>query len=326
MRISGFVDLQVNGFEGVDFSSPTLTEAELVRAFHGISAAGCAAFLPTVVTSSMRVYEHTLPLLARVLARPEFRNRVPGIHLEGPFVSPRPGVIGTHDGRYVAGADPDLLQRLQSLAAGRVCLLTMAAEIDGAPDLARCACESGMRVSVGHSYYDAAQLQRMVEAGATMLTHLGNGLPNELPRHENPIWAGLANDDVFAGIIADGIHLPPVVLRTLFRAKGVWRTVVVSDLCPLAGLKPGSYEWLGQKLILEAGGRVRNPARQCLAGSAVTLFESLNRLAALGFLSEQELLAVGFFNPLRLLGLRPDQVQSERRLTYDRSQCRFFMA
>jgi N-acetylglucosamine-6-phosphate deacetylase len=301
--MSGWVDLQVNGYAGVDFSGPSLAEEDAARAFRQVIEGGADTFLPTLITSPPELYERNLPLLARVADRPEFRPHVPGFHLEGPFISAEPGYLGAHDARAVRRPDPALLEQMQSWAGGRVRLLTMAAESPGAEELARAACELGMAVSIGHSAWDEASLERMAASGARAVTHLGNGLPGILPRHPNPIWAALACDALSAMVIADGHHLPTSVLKTVLRAKGVSRTIVVSDVCPLAGQPPGHYVWAGERVVLEASGRVSNPARGCLAGSGVPMGEAMRRLQAMRLgLGGPELASVGRDNALALIG------------------------
>ena len=321
--IPGFVDLQVNGHGGVDFSSADLTEDGFVAACKALLGQGLAAFLPTLVTSAIPVYERNLALIAEVAKRDEFRGRLLGVHLEGPFISASPGYVGVHDPAHVLAPDASLLRQMQEWARGTVRLLTLAAELPGADDLARCARDLGMAVSVGHSAFTPADLERLSAAGATAITHLGNGIPNELPRHDNPIVAGLADDNLHAMIIADGHHLPETLIKVILRAKGVARTIVVSDLCPIAGLAPGEYDYLGERIVLEDSGRVHNPARKCLAGTGVTMLRAMNHLASLGFLSEDELLALGFHNPLRLIGVDPSELRAETGLTYDREAARF---
>jgi len=317
LSIPGFVDLQVNGFKGVDFSSPALTEEKFARACRAVLDRGTAAFLPTVVTSPVELYERNLPLIAAVMARDEFRGHLLGIHLEGPFISRQPGAVGAHEPEHVREPNLSLLQRLLAWADGRARLLTLAAELEGAEELARFAVSQGITVSIGHSMATAADLERLVRAGATALTHLGNGLPNVLPRHENQIWAGLANDALTAMVIADGHHLPAPVLKVFIRAKGVERTVVVSDASPVAGLPPGRYTTLGNTAILEESGRLINPEKQCLVGSSATILQCMNHLASLGFLSLNDLLAMGFTNPLRLIGADPAGVRGRTGLSYD---------
>ena len=321
--IPGFVDLQVNGAMGADFSSPELTGDKFAEACNFLLERGTAAFLPTLVTCPLPVYRRNLALIANAIESAEFRGRLPGIHLEGPFISSEPGFVGAHDGRHVRPPDPSLLRRMQEWARGNVRMLTLAAELPGAEELAHCAAELGMVVSVGHSAYSEEDLARLAGAGAGALTHLGNGLANELHRHHNPIWAGLANDGLSAMIIADGHHLPPSLLKVILRAKGVDATVVTSDLSPLAGLPAGEYHYWGSRVVLEPSGRVYNPQRDCLAGAGMDMLPAMNHLASLGFLTEADMQALGFYNPLRLLGMDADDLKGGAKLMYDRERSEF---
>ncbi|MBE3099458.1 MAG: amidohydrolase family protein [Planctomycetes bacterium] len=325
MTIPGFVDLQVNGYRGTDFSSPDLAEEAFAGACRDLLGQGTAAFLPTIVTSPLEVYRRNLALVARVCARPEFAGRLLGIHVEGPFISREPGAVGAHNPAWVLPPDVGLLERFQEWAEGRVKLLTLAAELPGAEDVARGAADLGITVSLGHQMAAEEDLARLVRAGATALTHLGNGVPTVLPRHENPIWAGLGNDDLAAMIITDGHHLPAAVVKAILRAKGVSRVAVTSDQSPLAGLPPGRYRAMGADVVLEPSGRLHIPEKGCLAGSASTMLECMNHLASLGLLGLEELEAVGFHNPLRIIGLAPDAVQSGPALTWDAAGRRFHL-
>ena len=300
---AGWVDLQVNGFLGVDFSSPDLTEVDFGCACRALLAQGTAAFLPTVITSSLDTYAHNLPLMAEVMAREEFQGRLLGFHLEGPFISRVPGAVGAHNPAYVRDPDIALLERLLDLADGRVRLLTLAAELPGADDLARCAVERGIAVSIGHSLYTTADLDRLADAGATALTHFGNGIPNMLPRHDNPLWVGLAHDAYTAMCITDGHHLPAPVIKTVARAKGADKFIVVSDASPVAGLPPGHYHFLDNDAILEPSGLFHNPEKQCLVGSSATMQQCMAHLAGLGVFTEDELDKAGHINPLKMIGL-----------------------
>lgn len=326
LDIPGFVDLQVNGFVGVDFSSPDLTEESFVHACRALLQRGTAAFLPTIITSPLEVYARNLPILARGIALPEFQGRLPGLHLEGPFISPQPGAVGAHNPAWVRPPDLDLLQQLYRWSEGSLRLVTLAAELDGTEALARWAAGQGLVVSIGHTLASADDLERLSQAGARALTHLGNGLPHVLPKFANPLMAGLADDRFTAMLIGDGHHLPAEVLRVMLRAKGLSRTLVVSDAAPVAGLPPGRYFTLGNEAILEESGRLHNPSKGVLVGSSATLLQCMNYLASLGFLSHEELLALGFYNPLRLLGLDPAQLPpSKDRLCFDEDLRQFNM-
>ncbi len=324
MKIPGLVDLQVNGFRRVDFAGDTLTEEDFARACRELLNAGITAFLPTLITSPAAVYEHNLPVIAKVIARQEFQERVPGIHLEGPFLSPREGARGAHNAEWIRKPDVTYLERLTALAEGRVRLLTLAADQDGAEELAHCATSHGVTVALGHHMADERHLERLVAVGAKALTHLGNGAPALLPRHQNPIWAGLANDDLAAMIIADGHHLPAPVLKSIIRAKGPERCIVVSDTSPLAGLSPGEYDSMGARVRLEANGKLYNPTTGYMAGSSATILTCANHLASLGIVSPGELIRMCFYNPLRLIGISPSRVPLEEWMFLDVKNRRIF--
>lgn len=326
LPIPGFVDLQVNGFRGVDFSSPDLAEEAAAGACRDLLGRGTAAFLPTVITAPLGTYERNLPLLARLLARDEFGGRLLGLHLEGPFIAAEPGYVGAHTPAWVRPPDPQLLARLLDLAGGQVRLVTLAAELPGAADLARLARSRGAAVAIGHSHCTAVDLERLAAAGATAITHLGNGLPAQLPKFDNPLWAELAAEAYTGMLIADGHHIPPPVLRCLVRALGPGRLVAVSDAAPVAGLPPGRYQTLGNEVVLEPSGRLHNPQKGCLVGSSATLLECMNVLAGLGVLTLPELLDAGFHRPLRLLGLGPEAVRGQGALAFDPATHRFGVA
>jgi N-acetylglucosamine-6-phosphate deacetylase len=320
VRIPGLVDLQVNGYKGVNFSDLSLTDDDFARACRGVLEAGTTAFLPTVITSPTEVYEHNFPIMAAALNRDEFRGRLLGIHIEGPFISDQDGARGAHDAQWVRKPDVDFLKQLVEWADGRVKLLTIAAEPPGAEKLARYAGSRGIAVSLGHQMAGQDDLCRLVQAGATALTHLGNGVPAMLNRHKNPVWAGLANDDLIAMIITDGHHLPPEVIKTIIRTKGPERCVVVSDASSPAGLPPGEYKVFGHRVVLEEAGRLYDRETGYLAGSSATMLDCMNHLASLHLVGFDELMAMGFYNPLRLIGLGSDAVAPAQDVHFDRER------
>jgi N-acetylglucosamine-6-phosphate deacetylase len=315
--LPGLIDLQVNGYRGVDFSGVNLTEEEFVRACRELREAGTTAFLPTLITCPAEVYERNLPMIARVMSAEEFRGYVLGIHLEGPFLSPQDGARGAHDAQWIREPDVGYLRRLIELAQGTLRLVTIAADQEGAEELSRYASSHGVAVSLGHHLADERDLERLVAVGAKALTHLGNGVPALLPRHQNPVWAGLANDDLLASIIADGHHLPPAVLKTIVRTKGPGRCIVISDASPLAGLPPGEYQSMGATVTLQEDGKILNPATGYMAGSSATILACANHLAHLGLVGLNELGQMCFYNPLRLIGISPKQVRPAQRILFD---------
>jgi N-acetylglucosamine-6-phosphate deacetylase len=320
MKIPGLVDLQVNGCEGVDFSRVGLTQADFIGACRRLLEAGTTAFLPTIITSPAEVYKHNLTIMARVLELEEFRGRLLGVHLEGPFISPQEGARGAHNPQWIIEPDINYLEQLINWAGGRVKLLTIAAELKGAEQLAHYAVSRGIVVSLGHQMADEKDLRDLVSAGARAITHLGNGVPMLLHRHHNPIWAALAEDGLVATIITDGHHLPPSVLKTIIRTKGPHRSIVISDASSLAGLPAGRYETLGHKVILEETGRLYDPQTGYLCGSSATMLQCMNYLSSLKLASIDELITMGFYNPLKLIGLGPEDVTPGRDVWFDKKK------
>ncbi len=198
---------------------------------------------------------------------------------KGPFISTQDGARGAHNAQWVRKPDVAYLKELIDLAQGTVRLITIAADQEGAEELSRYASSHGVAVALGHHMAKEQDLERLVAVGAKALTHLGNGVPALLSRHQNPVWAGLANDDLAATIIADGHHLPPSMLKTFIRTKGPGRCIVISDASPLAGLPPGEYWSMGATVHLQEDGKLFNPATGYMAGSSATILACANHLA-----------------------------------------------
>lgn len=323
MKIPGFIDLQVNGYKGVNFSGIDLTEESFCFACQQLQEAGTAAFLPTIITGSKEVYIHVLPLIAKVIKNKYFRESVLGVHLEGPFISDKPGAVGAHPDKYTKKVSIELLDELWDLSKGNIKILTMAAEIENAEKLTAHAISKKITVSLGHQMAGYNEIKKLYEAGASSMTHLGNGMPNLVPRHHNQILAGLAIKDLKAMIITDGHHLPEQVIRAILNAKGVKNLIVTSDASPIAGLKPGKYNVLGNEAVLEENGLFHNPQKQCMVGSSATMLECINFLASLDILSVQDLLNVGFYNPLDLIHVKPCKIKGKTSVQWDESSRKF---
>lgn len=295
-----YVDLQVNGHAGVDFSDPALTLDAARGAVRALAAAGTKRLCPTVISAPWEVYARNLPILAALCEDPDAGAL--GIHLEGPFLSPAPGARGAHDPAHLRAPDPDLLARLVDLARGRVALLTLAADQPGAEALARRAVALGVVVSLGHHLATRDDLLRLRDAGATALTHLGNGVPNTLPRHPNPLWDALSVEGLRAMLITDGHHVPESFARVVLAARGVDGVILTSDATALAGLAPGRHRTLGREVVLDASGLARDAEGDFLVGSAATLARCVEVLRGWGAVSEGDIPRLAAANALRLLG------------------------
>ena len=266
VEFPGLFDLQVNGFAGVDFNAPDLTSDAVGVALETMRACGVTRVLPTLITSSLADFAASARVLASVND-----DAIAGIHMEGPYLSPDDGPRGAHPREHVTAASTDDFERRQAAALGRIVLVTLAPEVPGALPLIESLVAAGVRVAIGHTAASQQQLADAVAAGATLATHLGNGCAAVLPRHPNVIWEQLAADALYASLIVDGHHLPPATVKAMVRAKGVDRTILVTDATAAAGRVPGRYRMGAVDCELGADGRVSLAGTPFLAGSSLTL-------------------------------------------------------
>jgi N-acetylglucosamine-6-phosphate deacetylase len=302
MQTSGLIDLQVNGFAGVDFNSIALTADALDHALDAMLRTGVTSCLPTLITAVEDVLAARFAALDAAVARSRLGPlMVPGYHLEGPFLNPAPGYAGCHPPEAMIAADPGLLERLAAGLRRPILLLTLAPERDGAAALIGWARARGTLVAIGHSAARMAEVAEAVALGAVLSTHLGNGLPHLLPKFDNPLLAQLAADGLSASFIADGIHVPPFALTAMLRAKGLARSVLVTDATAAAAAPAGMYELAGMAIERAADGSVRVPGAAVLAGSALTLDQAVRNVVAWAIATAREAVALASANPRALL-------------------------
>jgi N-acetylglucosamine-6-phosphate deacetylase len=314
--IPGFVDIQVNGYGGVDFSDPRLTESDIDNSVRMLTSAGTSAFLPTIVTSSAETYRTILPLWARVIRSRRHEGVLLGLHLEGPFISRAAGAVGAHTRRFVRAPDIAYLDTLLALAEDTTLMITVAAGVPGIEELIRHARKRGVVVFLGHHLALSAELHSAMHAGATGLTHLGNAVPARLERHPNPVIDGLAAEALAASFISDGHHIPESVIHLLMKTRTPDKLAVISDSSPIAGLPPGEYRVMRNRAVLEPSGRLYNARKQCLVGSSCAMLQCMNVLFSLGVRDEKTLSALGYQTPLSLIGLPADCVRPTPRIAF----------
>ena len=290
IAVPGFVDVQVNGFGGVDFLEAR--EDGYRVAGDALLETGVTSFLPTLITAPE---EDLLAALAEVARGHSSGPRILGAHLEGPFLAERR--LGTH--RAAGRRDPDaaLLERL--LAAGPVRMMTLAPELPGALELIDELVAAGVTVSCGHSDATAAQATAAFDRGARMVTHLFNAMRPFNHREPGIVGAALVRDDVFVEIILDGIHLAPATAALVWRAAA-GRVALVTDAVAATSGDGGSYS-LGSVELQVQDGAVRAPEGM-LAGSLLTMIDAVRNLNELGAPLEAALGAASAV-PARALGL-----------------------
>ncbi|MCG3196156.1 MAG: N-acetylglucosamine-6-phosphate deacetylase [Candidatus Omnitrophica bacterium] len=302
--IPGWIDLQVNGHAGVSFSSAELTLEGVAEATLGLVEQGTHGFLATVITTPREVMSHCLSVLGEACEDPRLSKHLLGIHLEGPFLSAAPGAKGAHPAECMVPPSLALFQEFQRVAGGHIRLLTLAPELPGALELVA-AIGSEVVCSAGHSLAGYRELRDAVKAGLRMGTHLGNGIPSQIPRHDNLVIGQMALPEITSSLITDGFHLPEGFIRACLAAKGSERLVVVSDQTHLAGLPPGEYSLGIAPVVLEANGFLHMRDEPYLAGSSRTQAECMSHLATIEGVTERDLYRMGYENPLKLLGETP---------------------
>jgi N-acetylglucosamine-6-phosphate deacetylase len=299
-------DVQVNGVGGINYKAKDLTVEKIVETTEWMYKTGTGLWCPTVTTSSAEDAINGLVLLAKACEESDVANAsFAGFHVEGPYIGSEDGPRGAHPLEHVRDPDWDEFHRYQEAAGGRIVIFTLAPEREGALEFIEKVAATGVIVSIGHSGASPERIREAVAAGAKMSTHLGNGAHAELPRHPNYIWEQLASDELWAGIIPDGFHLPPAVLKNFYRAKQKERICLVSDVASIAGLAPGIYGKDGGlgKSELHANGKISLAGTPFLAGAGLFLDNGIPNAVKFTDASLADAIEMTSINPARLLGV-----------------------
>jgi N-acetylglucosamine-6-phosphate deacetylase len=301
----GWMDIQVNGYAGHDpnaAGADASTTAAMVRALWPVGVSGACITIGT--ESEAHILGNLCAIVAACDADALVAASVLGIHVEGPHISPEDGPRGAHPLRHVRPPDIAEYRRWQEAAGGRIRIITLSPEYEEAIPYIRAIVADGVVASIGHTAATGEQIRAAVDAGARCSTHLGNGAHALIRRHPNYVWDQLAEDRLSAGFIFDGHHLPPAVMKTVLRAKGIERSILVSDAVAAAGLPPGRYHLPdGAEVELLASDRLELAGTPYLAGSATALPTCLANAVRYAGVTLSDAVRMVTANPSRLLGL-----------------------
>ncbi len=274
----GFIDVQVNGHSGVSFTDQGLTAEGVLKATEGLWKEGVTTYLPTIITAEGELIRQNLRTLNKATNDKKLSKSIPGFFLEGPYISPIDGFRGAHNVKFVRQPDWDEFDSFIEASGHKLLKVTVAPELDGAMEFIENCRRNGLKVAIGHHNGNASQIHEAALRGATISTHLGNGCANTIHRHNNPLWAQMADDRLTPTIIADGFHLNADELSVFYKVKGVDNLLLVSDITKLAGLPPGEYDWNGKTVLLTPEGKLRLPDLDVLAGASFSIRKGVGNM------------------------------------------------
>ena len=303
---AGFVDLQVNGYAGFDLNADWISTDTVVGLVDVMLANGVTSFAPTLITAPEEKIISSLKVIAEARSsHPIAAACIPFVHVEGPHISALDDYRGAHPAQSVRPPSLAEFARWQNASGGIVGMVTLSPHFNDAAEYIAALVGQGVHVAIGHTHAAPEQIKRAVDAGATLSTHLGNGIAREISRHSNPIWSQLADDRLTATFIADGHHLPQDVLQVMLRTKGVGRSVLVSDSVALAGMAAGTYNTpVGGLVELRPDGKLCLVGSGLLAGSTASLAQCIRHVVRMTAIPLHDALTMATANPGHFAGGR----------------------
>ena len=309
-KTQGMFDIQVNGFAGVDYNNPKLDSEEYEQSLLKMLATGVTNCLPTLISASEDHLASCFSSLEKGRRDSSLaQSMVLGYHLEGPFLSAESGSRGCHPSEAMRAGDLNFFDRLQEIAGGMIRMVTVAPEIEGVLPLIEALSSRGIIVALGHTSAGLKEIRQATEAGAVLSTHLGNGTATMLSKHDNPILAQLSEDRLSAGFIADGYHLSKEQLQLYLRAKGLNRSILVTDATAAAGATPGIYGLGSMKLERQKEPVAISPDTGRPAGSAATLDQCIQNMIDWFDLSLDEAVSLASHNPRKMI-----EIESQKKI------------
>jgi len=297
----GFIDIQVNGFAGIDINEPNFQGDALVDVCRNLLKTGVTRFCPTLITADYSRFARNITRIRVAREKdPLVRSMVLGIHLEGPYIDPADGPRGAHPRAHVSLPDWDEFERLLKLGQGLVRMVTLAPETRGGLAFIQKACQRGLTVGIGHCNPEPDVVDQAVRAGARISTHLGNGIHHLLDRHKNCLQKQLAHDGLMASIICDGLHLPDYFVKNLVRAKGRSKVVLITDATAASYAPPKRYSIGDLAVEADADGALRLAGTPYLTGSTLTMDRAVGNCAESAGIALASAIRMATENPARL--------------------------
>lgn len=299
----GFTDIQVNGYGGIDYNELQTDPMNLAGISRLLYKEGVTTHFPTLITNDPEQISKLILQIVSLRKSDEFsRMSIEGLHIEGPFISPIDGPRGAHPKEFVRAPDWSLVQKWQNESKGLIKMITLSPEWDNATAFIERCIDYDILVSIGHTNATHEQILDAVRAGASLSTHLGNGMHPIVARHPNYLWSQLSQDYLGASIIADGFHLPAEVIQVFQKVKKE-NLILVSDSVSLAGMPAGDYNLhIGGEVTLTPEGKLHlqsNPS--ILAGSASNIRRGVSFLIKNKLASLTEAWEMASVRPERLL-------------------------
>lgn len=294
------LDLQVNGYAGVDFNSESINENELHHACQALHDDGVEGILATVITDSIESMCKRLEKLTRIRdSNPLCAEIIVGFHIEGPFLNQSPGYIGAHPAAQAKQANTEDMKRLLDAANGYTKLVTLAPERDHLSKTTSFLSELGITVAAGHCNPTTDELMAGIDCGLSMFTHLGNGCPMQLERHDNIIQRVLSlSDSLWVSFIPDGLHVPFSALKNYLKIVPSERAIAVTDAISAARMGPGKYTIGKWRINIGTDGTAMAPDRSHLIGSTLTVPQIIENLGDSVGLESTQIQAMLYTNPL----------------------------
>jgi N-acetylglucosamine-6-phosphate deacetylase len=297
-------DVQVNGYGSIDFQQDDLTVEDLQKAARALRRDGCSRFLLTLITDEWSALTSRLRRIRTLRAQsPELQKCIVGWHIEGPFLSSQPGYHGAHNPALMFDPAPEHILELRTITHDEPLLLTVSPERPRVLEAIEIAVAHGIKVSLGHTNASAEIIAAAVKAGATAFTHLGNGCPRELDRHDNILWRVFETPGLIAGLIPDQIHVSPALFRLIHRVLPTDSIYYTTDAMSAAGSPPGRYRLAKMELEVGPDQIVRQPGKELFAGSALRPIEGVFRAAQMLNEPWQEVWPKFSSAPARLMGV-----------------------